>query len=79
MQPSQKGLAVYLNSTLVDLYFRQFSGHTQVNATDLRMLRYPDLESLTLLGQQVNGSFPTQSEVDALIDREIEHCHKYSL
>ncbi len=30
------GLATYLNSSLVDSYFRQFSGHTQVNAADLR-------------------------------------------
>ncbi len=67
-----KGLAVYLNSTLVDLYFRQFSGHTQVNATDLRMLHYPNLESLIRLGKQVNGSFPNQSEIDTLIDSEIE-------
>ncbi|HYX16453.1 MAG TPA: Eco57I restriction-modification methylase domain-containing protein, partial [Nostoc sp.] len=31
-----RGLAVYLNSTLVDAFFRLFNGHTQVNATDLR-------------------------------------------
>src|SRR5262249_9185864 len=36
-----KGLAAYLNSSLVDAYFRQFSGHTQVNASDLRNLPYP--------------------------------------
>ncbi len=67
-----KGLALYLNSTLVDLYFRQFSGHTQVNATDLRMLHYPDLGTLVRFGEYVNGSFPDQEEIDAIIDSEIE-------
>lgn len=67
-----KGLAVYLNSTLLDLYFRQFSGHTQVNATDLRTLHYPSLDALARLGTNVNDSFPTQSEIDALIEIEIE-------
>ena len=45
-----RGLAVYLNSTAVDGYFRQFSGHTQVNATDLRNLRYPRASTLEALG-----------------------------
>ena len=44
--PLAKGLAAFLNSEFVDVYFRQFSGHTQVNATDLRSLRYPTLEQL---------------------------------
>ena len=35
------GLSVFLNSTVVDNHFRVFSGHTQVNATDLRNMRYP--------------------------------------
>jgi len=47
-----RGVATYLNSTLLDLYFRQFSGHTQVNATDLRMLPFPSLEALTRLGER---------------------------
>lgn len=34
------GLFAFLNSTVVDQYFRRFSGHTQVNATDLRTLAY---------------------------------------
>jgi adenine-specific DNA-methyltransferase len=47
-----RGLAAYLNSTEVDQYFRSFSGHTQVNATDLRRLPYPSLLELTKLGDQ---------------------------
>ena len=35
-------LAEFLNSDLVDTYFRMFSGSTQVNATDLRRLRFPE-------------------------------------
>ena len=44
------GMAVYLNSTAVDEYFRLFSGHTQVNATDLKLIKYPALDSLKRLG-----------------------------
>ncbi len=49
-----KGLWVYLNSTIVDQYFRQFNGHTQVNATDLRVLRYPSKSKLIEIGRQVD-------------------------
>jgi adenine-specific DNA-methyltransferase len=46
-----RGLVEYLNSQSVDDYFRTFSGHTQVNATDLRRLRYPTLEELEEMGR----------------------------
>ena len=36
-------LAGFLNSQLVDTYFRMFSGSTQVNASDLRRMRFPRL------------------------------------
>lgn len=65
-----KGLAAYLNSTLVDSYFRQFSGHTQVNASDLRSLKYPDAATLERIGAQVGKEFPDQNELDALIRGE---------
>ena len=41
---------VFLNSTIVDTFFRSFNGHTQVNATDLRQMCYPALEELRTLG-----------------------------
>jgi len=44
------GLAAFLNSEPIDTYFRQFNGHTQVNANDLRSLRYPRREVLQELG-----------------------------
>jgi adenine-specific DNA-methyltransferase len=44
------GLAAYLNSRFVDEYVRQFSGHTQINATDLRALRYPTATQICKLG-----------------------------
>jgi adenine-specific DNA-methyltransferase len=46
-----RGLAVFLNTTAVDESFRRFNGHTQVNATDLKLMKYPSREALTQLGQ----------------------------
>lgn len=63
-----RGLAVYLNSTLVDEYFRQFSGHTQVNATDLRSLTYPSRPQLDGIGRRIREEFPDQDAVDAIVD-----------
>jgi adenine-specific DNA-methyltransferase len=62
------GLAVYLNSTLIDEYFRQFNGHTQVNATDLRLLKYPSEKVLSELGNWAKG---LQCFEQAMIDSKI--------
>ena len=61
------GLAAYLNSTLVDTYVRQFNGHTQINATDLRALRYPSLAALRSLGARLSDQEPSQSVIDAAV------------
>ena len=66
-----RGLAVFLNSTLVDESLRQFSGHTQVNATDLRSLNYPAVEQLLRLGGAVGDEFPDQAGVDSLLAKEL--------
>lgn len=61
-----KGLAAFLNTTALDNYFRIFSGHTQVNATDLRNMKYPSLERLSELGRRYRHGME-QQEIDALL------------
>ncbi|MFZ5579430.1 MAG: Eco57I restriction-modification methylase domain-containing protein [Pseudomonadota bacterium] len=46
-----RGLAVFLNTTAVDESFRRFNGHTQVNATDLKLMKYPSRSALIELGR----------------------------
>jgi adenine-specific DNA-methyltransferase len=63
------GLNVYLNSTVVDVHFRTFNGHTQVNATDLKMLPYPDLATLLKMGEWAEQQNRLSQEA---IDRCVE-------
>lgn len=65
------GLCWWLNTSLVDKFFRIFSGHTQVNATDLRTLRFPDAATLRRLGQSVPEFLPDQGEIDAQVDNAL--------
>jgi adenine-specific DNA-methyltransferase len=44
------GLICFLNSDILDTEFRKFSGHTQVNAADIKTIRYPTLKELVKLG-----------------------------
>ncbi len=62
-----RGLAGFLNSTIVDTCFRQFNGHTQVNATDLRNMRYPALASLKELGERLGPRHLPQGALDEVV------------
>jgi adenine-specific DNA-methyltransferase len=68
------GLFAFLNSTVVDQYFRRFSGHTQVNATDLRKLPYPDRKTLQAIGAQMQTLDQPQDQIDALVEKHL-HAH----
>ena len=61
------GLAAFLNSSVVDLYFRQISGHTQVNAADLRSLRYPTVNQLEDLGRAWPTKALDQADLNSLV------------
>ena len=68
-----KGLTVYLNSTVVDENFRCFSGHTQVNATDLRLMKYPSRDALIRIGEWImRHEMPAQDQIDARLETLIE-------
>ncbi|MBI5184324.1 MAG: hypothetical protein HZA01_01180 [Nitrospinae bacterium] len=71
-----KGLALYLNSSMVDQFFRLFSGHTQVNATDLRKMPYPTHEQLARLGVHIADRMPDQETIDAIMEDEILSCEQ---
>ena len=68
-----KGLAAYLNSSIADGYFRLFSGHTQVNASDLRNMKYPDLDTLLAFGKSVGDTFPDQERLDQIVAKGTGH------
>ncbi len=63
------GLASLLNSALFDSYFRIMSGNTQVNATELRMMKFPRLGTIAAIGKQVRklGSISPQGVEAAVL------------
>lgn len=66
-----RGLALFLSTTAVDENFRRFNGHTQVNATDLKLMKYPSRAALIALGEwgMANDSAPTPAMIDAQFEK----------
>lgn len=65
-EPLARGLTVFLNTTAVDEHFRRFNGHTQINATDLKLMKYPSRDALIQLGEwAASQSALTQTMIDA--------------
>lgn len=65
------GLVCWLNSTYIDEKFRLFSGHTQVNATDLRNLPYPSSEELNRLGIELRSKKEWNQQIFDKLSGEI--------
>lgn len=65
------GLVAFLNSQMLDTSFREFSGHTQVNATDLRQLRFPTIPALRTLGHAAGERELSPEELDQLVARHV--------
>ncbi|OBA45714.1 MULTISPECIES: Eco57I restriction-modification methylase domain-containing protein [Kocuria] len=64
------GLSIWLNSGPLDRLFRTFSGHTQVNAGDLRALPIPDEDTLRKWGCDREPELLGQDEIDRIVTEE---------
>jgi adenine-specific DNA-methyltransferase len=61
------GILAFLNSNLVDKYFRIVNGNTQVNASDIRPLPFPDYEIIVFLGKKILANELEYSDVDEFL------------
>lgn len=74
LSPAQaRGLAAFLNSAVVDAYFRSFSGNTQVSATELRSLPMPPMRALERLGRMVSKRAALHAIEDAIGEQLVGH------
>lgn len=58
------GIASILNAAIVDKFFRALNGNTQVNATDIRSLPFPNIEDIRKIGKLVYESKSYKNGID---------------
>ncbi len=64
------GLAGLLNSTFMDTYFRCISGNTQVNATEVRLLKLPARDKIVKIGESLcRRKNLDQDVVDSVVNK----------
>lgn len=66
------GIAALFNSLLLDKFFRTISGNTQVNATEVRTMKFPELDSIARIGKRVRRlRLRTTPAVEAIVVEEL--------
>jgi len=68
------GLSVYLNSSLTEKYFRILNGNTQVNANDLNMVPFPDINILKEIGKIALNKDGSMSPDEIVYPLLRKHC-----
>ena len=65
------GLTAVFNSKFMDDYFRCFSGNTQVNASEIRVMKFPDRETVKLIGTDLNNKEMTHENIDLVVIKNL--------
>ncbi|MEK4310553.1 BsuBI/PstI family type II restriction endonuclease [Bacillus sp. FSL P2-0092] len=66
------GICAFLNSSYVDKFFRIINGNTQVNASDIRPLPFPNYEFILEIGRKILEEEIKYSDIDSLIKETYE-------
>lgn len=61
------GLTAFLNSYLVDIYFRINNGNTQVNAYDIQNMPIPEYKFIVKLGEKLISKIITNDNIDSYL------------
>ncbi|MBE0513918.1 Eco57I restriction-modification methylase domain-containing protein [Sulfurimonas sp.] len=61
------GVAAVFNSTFMDSYFRCLSGNTQVNATEIRVMKFPSRDIVKSIGKKLVDIEVTQETLDRIV------------
>ncbi|WP_446012020.1 Eco57I restriction-modification methylase domain-containing protein [Candidatus Electrothrix sp.] len=70
------GLAAVFNSSFIDKYFRCISGNTQVNATEIRVMRFPTREQVKQIGEQAQQLKTIETnKIDLLVNPVLGVMH----
>lgn len=65
------GLSAVFNSKFMDDYFRCFSGNTQVNASEIRIMKFPKRETVKQIGIELKDKEMIQKNIDYVVMKNL--------